>query len=154
MLMLSQWNYAVNVLRLKTEEACGTWKRKRSGRNRNSVSFILHSQEIGMFDSLEEATHMKAESKSISTMNGGRCAITVGIQTMRKSFVDSLNLVPQYRPLEAHVSVRDPGGSYSMISLVLAASRRSSYVHIGEWGQTIVVIPKTRALCAVQVRKL
>ena len=73
---------------------------------------------------------------------------------MHKSSADNLDLDPRYLLLEVLDSGKDPSGSYSMMSRVLEESLRSSYVHIEEWGYTIVVIPKTRALCAVQVRNI
>ena len=76
-----------------------------------------------MFDSLEEAPREKVVSRSTSTTNGERFAMIRGARPTHESSVDSFALVPRHQLLVALNSAKDPGGSYSMMSLVLEPSR-------------------------------
>ena len=92
-------------------------------------------------------------SKSTSTTNGERFATIRGVRPTHESYVDNLAMEPRHPLLVALISVKDPGGSYWMMSLVLVASRLLNYVDIWEWDRTTATIAKTRVLCAVQVKR-
>ena len=92
--------------------------------------------------------------KLVSTTSGERFATIHGVRPMRKSSVDNSALDPRHQLLAGHNSVKDPGGSYWMTSLVLAARRLWLHARIEESGHMTVRILKTRVLCAVQVSQV
>ena len=113
---------------------------------------LIHVQDIGTYASSEEAPREKVVSRFILTINGGQFAMITGARPMHKSYVDNLDTVLQHRLLVALISVKDPGGSYSMMSLVLVARHLWPRAHILEWDRITVDIQKTPVLCVVQVR--
>ena len=114
----------------------------------------LNQQDTGMFASSGGETYKKVASKSISTTNGGQFAMTHGVRPTHKSSADNSALVLRHPLLVALISAKDPGGSYSMMSLVLVARHHWPRVLILEWVPITVDIPKTLALCVVQVRQI
>ena len=72
---------------------------------------------------------------------------------MHKSSVGNLATVLPFRLLVALDLAKDPGGSYSIMSIALGASRLWNYADIRESGLMIALIPRMRVLFAVQVRK-
>ena len=107
-----------------------------------------------MCASLGVGMHEKDESRSKSTASGGRFATIRGVRPTHESSVDSSDLDTRHRLLVALISAKDPGGSYSMMSRVLEASRLWSTAHIRESGHITAVILKMRVLFAVQVSVL
>ena len=71
---------------------------------------------------------------------------------MHKSSVRNLATALPFRLLVVLDSAKDPGGSYSIMSIVLEARRLWNYADIRASGLMIALIPRMQVLFAVQVK--